>query len=387
MQWIVTDNVAVETWRRLLVFANVDIAEEELVRRHGPASKSSASAYKKQARQIRVALLQAREYFDAATASSLFTSPNHLYYGVTALSVATMLVLGDGSRSLDYLRKDPKNSHHGLKFTTGCSASNASNGLSLVEGSRVEILRDGHFSNWHSVLPSQVRDYAYFIEAVDGGERTARSAFGMQRTLKTTELLGRKYALLDLLRQLPDLSSDLPHYGVEMACSRITQKVTTRKDLTRVFTWLVHGANSLHARDALLERFRISSSYADCLVGHFAEKSIGGVVKLTVGAGQSPPYLEWPSTRETLSHDSVAYAADFDSMEAVDGFLVCYQLSMLSRYFPDLWVACLESHCKGAKLIERAVDILVKKMPLLMLSMLLENGIVISTHREPWKSL
>lgn len=35
--------------------------------------------------------------------------------------------------------------------------------------------------------------------------------------------------------------------------------------------------------------------------------------------------------------------------EMVDAFLLSYQLSMLSRYFPDLWLACLDSHSKAAR--------------------------------------
>lgn len=64
-----------------------------------------------------------------------------------------MLVLGDGTKSLDYLRSDSKNNHHGLDFTTGCNAKSASTALALVENSRVEILPHGHFSNLYKTLP------------------------------------------------------------------------------------------------------------------------------------------------------------------------------------------------------------------------------------------
>ena len=57
---------------------------------------------------------------------------------------------------------------------------------------------------------------------------------------------------------------------------------------------------------------------------------------------------------------------------------------MLSRYFPDIWIACIESQCKAAKLIERAVDIVIKKLPILALSFISFEDVVISTHKEPW---
>ncbi len=36
---------------------------------------------------------------------------------------------------------------------------------------------------------------------------------------------------------------------------------------------------------------------------------------------------------------------------------------MLSRYFPDIWVSFLESHCKGTKLIDLIIRVLINKMP------------------------
>ena len=119
---------------------------------------------------------------------------------------------------------------------------------------------------------------------------------------------------------------------------------------------------------------------------HIQEDALGGIVVLDCAMEDQEITFEWPNCRETMSHDTIFYAEDYDTLEIADGFLASYQLSMLSRYFPDLWVACLESQCKAAKLIERAVDILLKKFPILALSLLVPEGVVVSTHREPWKS-
>ena len=58
---------------------------------------------------------------------------------------------------------------------------------------------------------------------------------------------------------------------------------------------------------------------------------------------------------------------------------------MLSRYYPDIWVSAVESRCIAAKLLERAVDIAIKKFPILTLSIISGEETIISTHREPWK--
>ena len=127
MRWIVTDDIYAETWRRLLEFANIELTMDEIARRHGKAiTKSQTDNYKKQATQARVCALQAKEYFDAARSSTLFTSPNHAYYGAVATASLMMLIFGDGQKSLDVLRADNRNNHHGLDFTTGCTANSIS---------------------------------------------------------------------------------------------------------------------------------------------------------------------------------------------------------------------------------------------------------------------
>jgi len=113
MEWITADPKR-ETWRRLLEFANKALAFEALVGIHGTPKGSDRSNYKKQAEQMRAALIQAEQYFQAADAANLITSPNPLYYGAYSLSSAIMLLLGDGTMSLDYLRKNTKNASHGL---------------------------------------------------------------------------------------------------------------------------------------------------------------------------------------------------------------------------------------------------------------------------------
>lgn len=123
MRWIVTDNIYADTWRNILEFANIDLALDAIQRRHGPAqSKSQKANYLKQAEHVRVCALQAKEYFDAARSSSLFTSPNHAYYGAVSLASLCMLLLGDGRNSLDFLRSDKRNNHHGLDLKIGCTS-------------------------------------------------------------------------------------------------------------------------------------------------------------------------------------------------------------------------------------------------------------------------
>jgi beta-phosphoglucomutase-like phosphatase (HAD superfamily) len=107
MEWVTCENVYDESWRRLLEYANIELATEAIREIHGEDPKKEKN-YKTKAEQVRFSLLQAKEYFEAARTSSLFTQPNHLYYGAVALSTACMVLRGDGDKSLDRLRQSKK---------------------------------------------------------------------------------------------------------------------------------------------------------------------------------------------------------------------------------------------------------------------------------------
>ena len=146
MEWVTTPDVQREIWRRLREFANPEFAVDAISAIHGaPADNHIASGYKKQAQQIRACVLQASEYFAAARSTSLVTSPNHIYYGLVSLASAVMLLLGDGKKSFDYLRKGDSNKHHGLEFSQSSSVADAKRGLGLLEHSRVRVRRMGTF--------------------------------------------------------------------------------------------------------------------------------------------------------------------------------------------------------------------------------------------------
>jgi len=386
MRWIVTDNIYAETWRNILEFANVDLTLDAIQRRHGAAQSSGQRAnYLKQAQQARVCALQAKEYFDAARSSSLFTSPNHAYYGAVSLASLCMLLLGDGTKSLDYLRADNRNNHHGLDLKLGCSSRTATSGVTLLQQTSAEVLKHGHFSNWYRTLPQKGTVYGFVRQQ---HEQTASSSYvpvGGYDIPAHDSLVGKATSLLDLIRYLPDLDVDLARSGISTARSRSRHETHLSSDGTNNQTWLLHGCRTPDELEQLLERFSISSSYADSLTVTIESVNNAAIVKLAV---KMPAVLglTWPTCRETLSHDTVSYADMRDVHEVVDLYLIAYQLSMLSRYYPDIWISCLESRCRGAKLIEQCLDLLVKKLPILMLSMACSEDVVITTHREPWKS-
>jgi hypothetical protein len=382
MHWIVADNVYDEAWRRLLEFANIELTIEDIINRHGRPKKGDQENYRKQAQQVRVCVLQAKEYFEAARHSSLFTSPNHFYYGMVALSSMAMLILGSGSKSLDYLRRDSKNSHHGLNFSTGCDSSQAAKGLLLVEKSWATILPAGHFINWYSTLPARVDHYVSQTKKFPGGSSTSLAACGGTSTAAVSRIIWRKRSMLELLSFLPDLYFDLKRYGISVACAKTSHEIICPDSSTVLHHWLIHELSDPSRLHELLDAFSVPPRHVEQL----SYNAIDGDRVWKVSFVYNTPgeaSFKWPTSRETAHHDSISYAAEIDTHEVVDCFILAYQLSMLSRYYPDLWISCLESRCKAAKIIERTVDLLISKAPVMMLSLIWAGGITISTHQAP----
>lgn len=379
MEWITCDNVYEESWRRLLEFANVELAVERIAVNFGTPSRGDKSNYRKQATQIRVSLLQAREYFEAAKQASLFTKPNLLYYGIVSLATASMLINGGGEKSLDYLRKNKDNSHHGLIFTHSLDHNNSKIGLNLIEKSHVEICAKGHFKNWYETINKSQAMYALRRKHDENSISTGKYLSGEYRLIDFENIVGVKHTLFQLIAQLPDIIPTLSRYGTAVDYARGSREIdeyTQHNTVQDVF--IFHQSSSYESLMKIVDRFTCDGVYFEVNVEH---GKASGAVKTKKGA---PRAFSFPDSRETMDHRSIYYTEEINVPEAVDFYLLSYALSMHARYLPDIWVSFLESHCKGAKLIEQVVNLLVLKMPNLMLNQISGSDLVISTHRPTW---
>jgi YaaC-like Protein len=111
-----TSDPSAWAWAALRKFQNVEFVSRRIVQLHRLDPKWAKHS-KKQARQLRYCLIQAREYFTAAQTVSLATKPNLLYYGIMSLALAEILFKQSGESSLDMSRGE--NQHHGLIMTAG----------------------------------------------------------------------------------------------------------------------------------------------------------------------------------------------------------------------------------------------------------------------------
>lgn len=354
-------------------FANNEFTYSQIELIHGKATDNSKSQnYKKQASQVRAAILQAKEYFSAANNSSLYTSPNHLYYGMVSLNTAIMLMLGDGRKSLDVLRRSKENLNHGLIFTTNCTEKSAKNGLDILEKTHVAAGRGGFFRNWYETLPKTGKISG--ICEVQNKEGTSRifGQIGEYLTLNIDSLAGDKASLLSILKYIPDISTELVRYGIDIPLSRTTAKRSSSgKDIE--YEWIIHGTLKSEDLSEILKEFKAEKD--EGISTTFSDDKKSAIIKITANK------FNFPLMRRDMNTNYFIYAFDTNLHEIVEAFGAGFAFSMLSRYYPDIWVSCLESHCKAAKLIEHIIGILLLKFPILALSMISGTEITISTQK------
>jgi hypothetical protein len=382
MEWVTVTDIPREAWRRLLEFANLEIAEQAIAVLHG-SDREQRSNRRKQAAQMRVSLLQAREYFAAAEQSSLYTNPSHLYYGMVSLASALLLLRGDGTASLDYLRKDPANRSHGLIFSTGADARSAATGLEILAQSRAEIAGHGYFKNWMAVVPPQ-EPIRVRLTRLAGTTVSSSGLSGNQQFAGIGALVGRRWTLLEILCRLPDLTDDLVRSGMRIPACRLSYEIQVDvAGARRMDRWLLHGARSPEDLSALLEHFEFHHGGAEMVSWEMADGGCAAVIRLTTPI-DFVTHFTWPSCRERLDNEYWAFGKLLDTSEFTDFYTVTFGLSMLARYYPDLWVTAIDAHTKASKAIENLVAVALQKVPLLALKLMEGYRTVISAHRPPW---
>jgi hypothetical protein len=150
--------------------------------------------------------------------------------------------------------------------------------------------------------------------------------------------------------------------------------------------WRIHGASSKELLFEILDSFAIPASDSALFSISPEDPSDGCVVALVTKCSDIAKLrFRFPALRETMNAQQVAYATKYPDLPEYAGqYMVMYALSMFARYRPDVWIRCIDSHCKSAVLIQKAIALCKKKFPIMMLALLADEDIIVSTHRAPW---
>jgi hypothetical protein len=343
---ITTESPTRDATRFLRYWASADYVVPRLRRRH---PSLSAERCKAKARQVSVHVSQGLEFLESANGASLLTKPLSLFYAAENLlkAMCMFLVAAVDDRSFR---------HHGLSgdrtikryFVRNLSCRVGADGRNvwwiLFRAFNADRIR---YAMRHPEIGSAMRDELVV-------HQTSPPAVG------TTLKLGT------LLRHLPELAEDTEPAGLGHSFSVHAATLTFSAqpgppNLVSGTIRLRHAYRTgvremvMAAERGLLKGYRRAADRADIL-----EYEIGPVEE----AFQYPdlrldvfgePWADFGPARTRLGELVTYYAALFTLSDAV-------------RYQADQWLRLLADHPAEAILIDRYLDVVVRKLPNLVLN-------------------
>lgn len=360
------DNFSKRIWIGILEYANVAFSEGRLESLHGLRNHNT----RKQAKQIRSCILQAKDYFDASESASLITRPTQLYYGVVALSSALMLLHGTGDHSLDKLREKEENRKHGIRFSGDIKALLRSETPFAHVFATLE--RTGFFRNFYETYPAPAIHYPLKFRREDSSINVGWSEVASGSKTPYDDLRP-KISLADLVARLPDLHQFLER--AKIPSNSLRGDIWLAYDegcLNHFMTYDFGFIPSKPIWSGLLST--VQAPHPHGVISRYDDQTQSGSIRLDIRR-ESAETFSFPDSRSTIDGDEIVFASEVDTPEIMDWLRATYVLSMLSRYYPDIWVEFLESHSIFSKVIENLVEACHVKYPKLVLECLLEERI------------
>ncbi len=368
-----TEHPTREMWKYLRRFVDGAYVEELICKQHGISDQSRN--IKKQARQLAYCIRQAEEYFEAAEHVGLPTKPNLLYYGAASLSSALILLKQTGDYSFDRRRQDKGNSHahHGLDLNRGKLAP-------LKNLDPVAILTALESNCYlHRATAQPWGNFILFYRSVEPPgfmPRQSPRPFPCAPKRPEAELLRDKFVTLDLLKTLPDLFYDLSHLAVEpKLCAGLIDLGT--------YVHIPDGRRE--SRRLVIRLDNISSAYREQFLRWYQSRN---PTEATKDMARHPSYVfieierdrqvsdpqeQWvlPYVTDALpGHTFFVMEPDSYLLEPVTFLIVLFNLGMLARYYPDIWMKAIDENARTAHLLGSVLNVAWRKFPNLILDQL-----------------
>ncbi|WP_423790791.1 YaaC family protein [Microvirga solisilvae] len=329
----------------------------------------------KQASQIRQCLIQAREYKEAAAATSLATKPLLLYYSLMSLALAQILFKGGGNDSLDAARGE--HSHHGLVFRTPQVPKDAYQLATTASRLIAEPMttggkRRGTFELWHRTAREDPVVGLLTRPSGDGTTTAPAHVFFVGRDERMGEIPEQGISLLDCFAGTPGMLEWLAGQDVNSDVVRAMFNGRVLQDGGLEQQLVVHPhradriqqfSDDIKIRASDVDRVNITE-LASAFVLRVQDKSDDRVHM------SLPPCAMW-TTDEIRFLPSKTSINEFGYI-----YIGLYILGNYARYFPDRWMVDVESGSPLAMAAEEFVAMAEWRMALLTLSDLSQNYLV-----------
>ena len=399
----VSENPYEEIWRQLYYFTDVDSVNEKIRKRFNLTEKEQRDQPKRRAQKIAYSIIQAHNYFKAASQVDVSVKPNLIYYGISSLANTVIEYNNNGEFSPDCLRDRKQEKHHGLddKFSLKKDASlqeilESISCIIHIESKKLDesygLLADveydkenmeikkpyGHFRNFYnSIVPECVLiDAEIHYPNRDSNKLVGRNVIHNADRTNIEDLIVRRFDLLTMFQFLPDVVQQLSSNGID--------------------TNLCHGSMIRHEylvqQNQSKEDANIQDIYTKALFfidGLTPEKKeYFGKLYLRNKAIQIKK--EYPSNLGFI-YDSRQESEDryFPDMiqdifrvlyfiynvekyiqELANLYICFFCTGMLCRYYPNYWMHWLEKNVGFKHLMETLCSIAIRKFPNLILNQL-----------------
>lgn len=347
---------------------NEDRTAERLTWKHkvGPSARKNIQ---KQAKQIRYALTQAREYYDAAHSVSNATKPLLLYYSAMCLAIAEFLWSGTGDVSFDRARAEHRS--HGLELSFGGFTGDTleEKAGALVAAPKIGVTgRSGTFELWHRTARQGPLVGTHTQISANGGQRSGLSALLSPWNVRMPELTEGGISLLDCMKLLPGMFRFIPHFGSYSDLVRSSVRMTSVEGRVpkHELVFITHPGLA-DRTDRAMNEITVDPNAVDHI----------NLIELADGFGLKLRYEDFERYEVNFPE---SYCVDEKEIMLVpEGtslnefgvmYVGLYIAGMFCRYYPDFWMRELERDTGLALAIEHFVEVCSERMPLLALTAL-----------------
>ena len=187
-----------EIWNNLFAFTNIAVAKEVLQNKHKIMGKEFL---KRKALDIRRALIQAKEYFDAANNVTILTKPTLIYYGTISLVVALIIIL-KRDKSLDSIAHS-----HGLEMIYDTRSTQSDQ---ILKESKVKIGSRGGFAELIDVPLADRISINWEVSGLTSSSKSFKNEY-----LVNSKFTGKEINLFDLLSMVPEIWKEFYSFNNE----------------------------------------------------------------------------------------------------------------------------------------------------------------------------
>lgn len=359
-------------WGEIRRFHNSEYVTGLLMELHNVPKKHEKNV-RKQAEQIRYCLTQAKEYFDAACSVSLATKPVLFYYSAMSLALAEILLKNDGMSSLDIARGQHR--HHGLEFRLGKSkfelkddlieSSSKLNAFPLIKPSGE---RFGTFSLWKkSARDMPLLSKVTTIHRSQRSQSTSNSLFFLPRDKEMEEIPSSGISLYDCIVSMPGLVDHIGSIGVgtTLVRGRLEATIEAANDDVVKHSLVIHPAESQYIQK-MKEKTEVDAKEMNRI--QYDELPSGFILRWQDSKTFGPVPMSLPNGT-MWKKDEVRFAPN---QEMLNEFGIIYVslfiCGMFARYYPDIWIRDISNNGSLSLVVEKILDIVQERMPLLGLS-------------------